>query len=174
MTERRNINKLCDSLLNSGHLTTAAILHGRQNESTARKKFEEVTGLSVSNCGLFIREDLPFLAASPDGLVGDDSVIEIKCPYKGKDEKIKPGPAFPFLCMMDNNLQLDNKHKYYDQVQGQLFLSRRSVCFFFVYTCVDHQIIKVPLDNNYVSLTLIPKLTDFYQHHFRPYIASTM
>lgn len=74
MTERRNINKLCDSLLNSGHLTTAAILHGRQNESTARKKFEEVTGLSVSNCGLFIREDLPFLAASPDGLVGDDQM----------------------------------------------------------------------------------------------------
>ncbi|CAH2107971.1 unnamed protein product [Euphydryas editha] len=34
-------------------------------------------------CGLFIDPELPFLGASPDGLVGE-KIVEIKCPYSAK------------------------------------------------------------------------------------------
>jgi len=35
--------------------------------------------------GLFIDFDLPFLAASPDCIIGNDAIIEIKYPYSAKD-----------------------------------------------------------------------------------------
>lgn len=36
-------------------------------------------------CGLFVDKMLMFLAASPDGLIDDDSIAEIKCPVSIKD-----------------------------------------------------------------------------------------
>jgi hypothetical protein len=33
----------------------------------------------------------PHLAASPDGVViGEDAVIEVKCPFNGKEQKLHP------------------------------------------------------------------------------------
>lgn len=32
-------------------------------------------------CGLFIMKDRPYLAASPDRLLGTMTVLEVKCPY---------------------------------------------------------------------------------------------
>ncbi|GFV27600.1 hypothetical protein TNCV_2522851 [Trichonephila clavipes] len=40
----------------------------------------------VKICGLFVDKDKPFLCASPDGLVGDDGLIENKCPYSARFE----------------------------------------------------------------------------------------
>lgn len=54
--------------------------HGLQYEGIAIAKFETTMGLKVDKCGLFIHERLPFLAASPDGLIGKDGIIEVKCP----------------------------------------------------------------------------------------------
>lgn len=36
---------------------------------------------NFQDCGLFIDEKLPMIACSPDGLIGNDGLIEIKCPY---------------------------------------------------------------------------------------------
>ncbi|KAG8227302.1 hypothetical protein J437_LFUL004851 [Ladona fulva] len=44
--------------------------------------------LRVTPAGLFIDEDKPYLAATPDGLIGEDGVVEIKCPYSL--EKMSP------------------------------------------------------------------------------------
>ena len=38
-------------------------------------------GTPVERCGLAVYQDYPYLAASPDSLVGSDICIEIKCPY---------------------------------------------------------------------------------------------
>ena len=36
----------------------------------------------VEPCGLFVDTSKPFLAASPDGVVGQDAVVEVKCPLR--------------------------------------------------------------------------------------------
>lgn len=48
-------------------------------KSVGRERFIELERQAVEDCGLFIYKPKPFLAASPDGLVGKDACLEIKC-----------------------------------------------------------------------------------------------
>ena len=57
-------------------------------ENEAREQFILITGLNVVKCGLIMLENYHFLAASPDGLIDKDSIIEIKCPYTGREQII--------------------------------------------------------------------------------------
>ena len=120
-------------------------------------------------CGLFIRSDY-YLAVTPDGLVGDNAIVEVKCPYTGKNSLIEPSPMSPCVEMRDTDLLLKKAHSYYDQVQGQLFITKRSTCIFIVYTKVDLRTIRVDLDIEYCETCLIPKLKLFYEKFFLEYI----
>lgn len=75
-------------LYNKKELNTAAVIFGREKEKVAIKMYEEEMHCVVVNCGLFIDEKNPFLAASPDGLVGEEGLIEVKCLYS-IDGKLK-------------------------------------------------------------------------------------
>ena len=63
------MESLAKSVFSSRNLTTEAICHGRAFEDTAVAKFHELYGHTVKKAGLFIDPDLPFLAASPDGII---------------------------------------------------------------------------------------------------------
>jgi len=54
--------------------------YGIECEPFAKTEFQKLTGLKIQESGLFIYEQLPFLAASPDGLLNDNGIVEIKCP----------------------------------------------------------------------------------------------
>lgn len=56
------------------------IAHGSFYERNALKKLEEAEGIKIKECGLFIDAEFPFLGATPDGLVGEDAIVEVKCP----------------------------------------------------------------------------------------------
>lgn len=96
MTNRRNKDKLCNSLVRRS-VTTKAMLHGKQFESKAIIKFEQQKSVKCLPAGFFIRPDYPFLGASPDGVIDDEYLIEVKCPYSGRNENVLPGKPFPFL-----------------------------------------------------------------------------
>lgn len=57
-----------------------AMKHGIKYEPEARAAYEDATGHLVATCGLAMHDTIPYLGASPDGLVGDDGLLEIKCP----------------------------------------------------------------------------------------------
>lgn len=59
---------------------TPQMQRGIDLESAARERFEEITGLIVQECGFALHDNIAFLGASPDGLIGHDALIEIKCP----------------------------------------------------------------------------------------------
>lgn len=59
---------------------TAAIQHGIDCEEVARLAYEAHTGAFVTEVGLYKHPAIEGTHASPDGLVGDDGLIEIKCP----------------------------------------------------------------------------------------------
>ncbi len=128
----------------------------------------------MEKCGLFVHPDFPFLGATPDGLFGDDSVIEVKCPYTGRNSKIVPGKMFPFLAQDGSAVVMKKSHKYYYQVMGQLAISKRKLCYFVVYTMIDFLVIEVNYEDEFFRAEMLPKLKSFYVSHFRSYVASTL
>lgn len=64
---------------------SAATRWGKDHEELAKVVFTKVTGLLVNNAG-FIKDliDPDHVGCSPDGLIGDDAGVEIKCPYDSR------------------------------------------------------------------------------------------
>lgn len=118
---------------------------------------------------------MPYLGASPDGLVSNDSVIEVKCPYTGRYEQIVPGKHFSFLEFNGKGeIVLKHNSKYYFQIQGQLYISTRKYCYFVVFTFKDLFVQKIELDQQYCEGSLLPKLELFYVQQFRPFLSSLL
>ena len=65
-----------------------------------------------------------------------------------------------------NRLKLNPRHDYYDQVQGQLNMTGTHCCDFLVWTTIDAQVIRIPVDSAW--LPNIGKLIDFYFTKFIP------
>jgi predicted phage-related endonuclease len=136
-----------------------------------------VTGKNVQKCGLFVHPDFPFLGASPDGLLlGEDAVLEVKCPYAGRNSKIVPGKLFPFIENKSDGsgIQIKRTHAYYYQIMGEMKLSKRSHCYFVIYTLIDGIIIKEILDEGFFKYEMLPALTKFYDENYCPYVASCL
>jgi putative phage-type endonuclease len=53
---------------------------GREYEKDARAAYEMQRGVLVDTCGFIVHPEVDRFGASPDGLVGDDGLIQIKCP----------------------------------------------------------------------------------------------
>ena len=58
----------------------AAMDRGTELEAEARDAYSFATGHAVDECGFVAYADLPNTGCSPDGIVGDDGLVEIKCP----------------------------------------------------------------------------------------------
>lgn len=46
----------------------------------ALQQLSSQENIKISECGLFIDEDYPFVGATPDGVINDDTIVEVKCP----------------------------------------------------------------------------------------------
>lgn len=57
-----------------------AMRWGTEKEPEARSFFTFVHGVEVAQIGLVLHPTIDHAVASPDGLIGDDGLIEIKCP----------------------------------------------------------------------------------------------
>lgn len=60
--------------------TNAHMQFGTETEPLARSAYEAETGFSVDEVGLCIHPTIDRAGASPDGLVGNSGLVEIKCP----------------------------------------------------------------------------------------------
>lgn len=63
--------------------TNFAMANGTEQEPYARAAYEAEYGTDVYQVGFIEAQSLPSFGASPDGLIGDDGLIEIKCPSHG-------------------------------------------------------------------------------------------
>jgi len=70
----RMTGKVAESYSNS------AMQWGTETEPLARAAYEVKTGLTVNQIGFVDHPSILMTGASPDGLVGDSGMIEIKCP----------------------------------------------------------------------------------------------
>lgn len=62
------------------HYVSPAMELGIEREPLARAAYEQLRDVEVEAGGFWGHDSIPKLGASPDGLVGDDGLIEIKCP----------------------------------------------------------------------------------------------
>ncbi len=90
---------------------------GIEMEEQARTIYELDRGVDVQKVGFIEHSD--FVGCSPDGLVGDDGLVEIKCP----DDK-----AF-FKFMLDG--KIDTGYEW--QMQMQMLITGREWCDYVVY-----------------------------------------
>ena len=107
-----------DSLCEAKSFSSKAMQFGNEYEPEAREKYEMVKGSLVDQIGF--AELSEFVGASPDGLVGDDGLVEIKCRYK-------PEKHFDFI--MNRKIEL----QYYWQMQMQMYVLDRKWCDFVSY-----------------------------------------
>lgn len=95
--------------------TSAAMQWGVEYEETARLRYELQSGETVKECGFFAHSNL-MAGASPDGLIGETGVLEIKCPNTATHIE---------------TLKIQNVPKvYYWQVMGQMWITGRQFCDF--------------------------------------------
>lgn len=60
--------------------TNAAMQHGTETEPLARASYEALKDVLVDEVGFVPHPSIEMAGASPDGLVNDDGLLEIKCP----------------------------------------------------------------------------------------------
>ncbi len=60
--------------------TNAAMIHGTETEPEARRAYEFFVDRDVVETGFVPHPSIGMAGASPDGLVGDDGLLELKCP----------------------------------------------------------------------------------------------
>ena len=97
--------------------TTWAMERGHTLEPEARRLYQAINEVTVTEVGFVSLGD--YVGCSPDGLVGDDGIIEIKGPR-----------AKNFLLWKTKNYIMPD---YKTQIQFNLFVTGRKWCDFFVY-----------------------------------------
>lgn len=96
--------------------SSSAMQWGTDTEPLARAAYEMATDMMVEEIGFVEHESIPMCGASPDGLVGDDGLIEIKC----------PNTATHIETLINNTI--DNR--YVLQMQWQMACTDRKWCDF--------------------------------------------
>lgn len=104
--------------------TNAAMAWGTEQEPFARAAYEAHTGQMVEEVGFIPHPDIDGAGASPDGLVGDDGMVEIKCPSSSTALEV-------WLTHAQGNDPVDAK--YYAQIQWQMRCADRSWCDYVVF-----------------------------------------
>ena len=115
--------------------TTQATKWGCEHERTAREAYirkaqEHHLNLTVSDSGLIIHSQYPYLGATPDGFIKCDccgqGVLEIKCPYSCKNQaflQVSTKLSFCLNTTPEGIFVLDKTHAYHYQIQLQMKLS---------------------------------------------------
>lgn len=111
--------------------------YGLESEADAIHKYETQTKENVVTSGLWVNPKFPFLACSPDGLLGQDGLLEIKSLKLFKEHSIdavcndkgtlisKDIINRQCFSIKDNKCTLKRSHSYYYQIQMQLLVTER-------------------------------------------------
>ena len=151
-----------------------AIDYGLSNEpfvfAEVKDYFARVEQQPVVECGMYVHPKFPFLGASPDGLIGDKTVLEIKCPSSIIDKDKLP----PYLYLNETTglYQLERKQPYYYQIQGEIMCTDRKHGVLAVYHKNKHQGNKICMsvierDQQFIE-RLEERLVDFYNNYYKP------
>ena len=96
---------------------------GIELEPEAREAYASMEGVDVTQTGFVFKDETRTVGGSPDGLIGDDGIVEIKCPA--------PFTHLTWLYEALKNEVVPDDHK--PQLQGLLWVCERKWIDFFSY-----------------------------------------
>ena len=101
-------------------ISSKAMQHGNDFEGQAILKYMEVTGRQVEYAQKFIKLD-DFIGGTPDGFIGKDGLIEVKCPFNGGNhlKSLLTGEIY--------------NPEFVYQIQGYLWVTGRKWCDFITF-----------------------------------------
>jgi putative phage-type endonuclease len=122
--------------------TNAAMQHGTDTEPLARAAYEALRDVLVDEVGFVPHPSIIMAGASPDGLVGEDGLLEIKCPNTATHIETLLSQTVP--------------GKYNTQMQFQMACTGRQYCDFVSF---DNRlpeelqlfVKRVPRDNEFIK-----------------------
>lgn len=113
----------------------AAMQRGTELEDEARQLYQIVNDVEVEQVGFCLAEGY---GCSPDGLVGKDGMLEIKCPSVSVHVEYLLKGKLPTA--------------YFQQVQGQMLVTERKFCeFISYYPGIKPFIIRVERDEEFLA-----------------------
>lgn len=119
-----------------------AMQHGTDTEPQARAAYSFINDVDVVERGLVDHESIPMFGASCDGFIGDDGLVEFKCPNTSTH--------------IDYLITKKIPKKYFDQMQAQMSCTGRKWCDFMSFDPrmpehLNKLIIRVDRDNKYIE-----------------------
>lgn len=102
------------------NFNSAATNHGHDHEQEAILLYMERTGNKVDYVQKFIEHD-EYIGGTPDGYIGEEGLIEVKCPWDGGNHIIS----------LDKQVAYNDEHLF--QIQGYLWLTGRLWCDLVIY-----------------------------------------
>jgi putative phage-type endonuclease len=102
-------------------ITAKALEWGNDFEDKAIEAYETKTGLLVIPTDTIQHPEFDYVSGTPDGLVGEDGLIEVKCPYN---------PVNHLYNIKTNQQAYED---YYYQIQGYMWITGRQWCDFVSY-----------------------------------------
>ena len=96
-----------------------AMERGTDLEPSAKLAYTKATGRDIQDVGFIVPDGTDAYGGSPDGLVGEDGLVEIKCPLAETMISYHAAGVLPL--------------QYKPQVQGLLLISGRAWCDFYVF-----------------------------------------
>ncbi len=99
--------------------TTSAMQWSIEHEDDALNEYAFIYDAEVTRCGFIQHPTIKMAGASPDGFVGDDGLVEVKCPQSTTHLRF----------FMDGKI----KPEYIAQMQFQMACTGRKWCHFISY-----------------------------------------
>lgn len=155
----------------------AAIAHGIENEQQALQKIQMQENVSIEPCGLFIDQEYPFIGATPDGLIGDEMIVEVKCPFSASKIGFKKATEENKIQVLKfskktQSITINKKSDWFFQVQGQLRVTGRQKCLLGIWVGENEpvHVEKIVKDDIFWETIMKPKIVHFYMNCLLPEI----
>ena len=141
--ERFVINGNIADAFNRVSISSKATEHGIENEGAAVYRYQQVTGVKVDYINRFVQIG-EWIGGTPDGYIGEDGIIEVKCPFNGGNH---------LRSLLTKEVYNTD---YIYQIQGYLWLTKRKWCDFISYDPdmpqpLDIAIIRVERDETIIE-----------------------
>ncbi|XP_050547954.1 uncharacterized protein LOC126909811 [Daktulosphaira vitifoliae] len=128
--------------------------------------------VKIEPCSAFIDKNINYLTAKPDGIIGDDGIVEIKCPVNAQyftPEKAIKDKVIKYLYYNENKeLILKRSSVTFYQIQGELHISKRQYCYLIIWTPKGIVYCKILRDDKFWNDNMEQKLIDFYENIMLP------
>ena len=151
-----------DIHMNNEFKGTSDTHYGLLMEEPALECYKRCTDFNIIELGLLVNPCIPWFRYSPDSIVPDRLIVEIKSPRIERFVTAKEAiNEISYIVINDNHgtVTLRRKHMYFCQVQLEMFMTNVKLCHFIVDSIF---ITEVEYDEKLVKNSYLPDLQHVY------------